>query len=357
MNTKPSYPKINIAVMGARLVSGSVAEYSTKGYKGAVLEKATCFFMVALPKNSPLAVPLLTEIQNNAWVGYNGKPGQARIAAFPIGSTPAAGMDAPFAWKIEDGDHPSNANKTGRAGCWLFKFSTTVPFQCMDENNAQIHPTSLPLGTYVDVYGDSVINGYDDKTAGVYLNPVYVRRAGYGDLIVNISAPPPEQAFGNTRAQLPAGASATPIGAPPPGSSGVAPMQMPPPPQTAAVAGVASAQPAYAPPPAPAPAAPPAQSVREPAEAVAARYGVQHHPGWRYDPQGNRYVEDTPAPAPAAPPAGNAAGVPAVPAGATAVPAPSMQAPGSQATAYPSNPPVQPHTAFVQGPPPIGGQR
>lgn len=333
---KQSFPSLEFRTPVGRLVSGSVSIASDKGYNGAKRETPQYFFALAVRKDDPGAIPLLTNIQNHAWQSYGATPHAAivhsKIQHGPIGKQFPAGIQAPFAWKVEDGDAPEHASKEGWPGCWVFKFTTTLPIYCANAQNQQIDPATVQLGWFAEVAGSTVINGNADHTAGIYLNPRCVRIVGYGQQIV----PGPNAAalFGDSVPALPPGASPTPVAPaaamPQPGPGGAV---MPPPP------GAASA-PQYAP--------QPQYAAPAPAPVPQAAPGV-----------GNYTTPPAPAPQYAAP-------APAVPAGAAQAPAapgaPYTPPAGYPGTAYPSNQPaapgypnVQPHPGFLN-PPPVGGQ-
>lgn len=390
---KQQFPPLEFVTDGAQLVVGSLSQASDKGYKGAQRETPQYFFGLAVPKTAPGAYKLLTDIQNHALQSYSsmGQAGQealSRMQACPIGSTPAPHTQAPFAWKIEDGDAPENVNKPGWAGCWIFKFTTIYALRVCDAENRQIDPATVKLGWYAQVAGNAVINGQTDHTAGIHLNPGYIRIVGYGQEIV--PGPSAESVFGNVPVSLPPGASATPV-APGTAMPGQPPQMNPGAPQ----------QPQYAPPPAQAPQQPqytqpqqqgvpgfqqpqigpnsvPTAAHSQPTGVVM---GTGYAAGASYpsspaqQPQAGQY---TPPPAqapqqqyvpPQQQPAGNY-----IPAPSQGAPAPGGPGAGAYAqpsysgTAAPSNgqpqpapatgpgqlpPGVQPHPAFLQG----GGQQ
>ncbi len=227
---------------------------------------------------------------------------------------------------------------------------------CCDQAGNQIDAHLIKCGHWVDVSGSTSINENTDGTAGVYLNPNWVRFQWYGPEIS--SGPSAEQAFQGAPASsyaMPAGASATPLGrgAPPaqggfgttPGGGFGGQAQIgfggPQPGQGAQPApgpGFAQ-QPQPQPQPQPAfnPNVQPVQGGPT-AEQVAQHYRVQHHPGWRWNPVTNAYDQDQPAPASA----------PAAQAGGFGGPALSGGPGGFQGTASPSNayPGATPHTGF-----------
>lgn len=235
-NQKPKFPQLDFTTGVGRLVSGSVSVASDKGYNGVKREVPQYFFAFALPKSDPGAVPLLQKIQNHAWTSYAATPHaaavHAKITHGGIGSVFPPGIQAPFAWKIEDGDAPDNAQREGWAGHWVFKFSGTFPVNCANAQNQQLDPRAVQLGAWVQMAASVEINGNGDHTAGIYMNYRCVRVIDNGVLIV----PGPNAAtlFGDAVPPLPPGAvtaGSTP-GAPPaapvPAAYGQQPPQQPP---------------------------------------------------------------------------------------------------------------------------------
>lgn len=358
MNNKPQYSKLDFTTRPGRLVSGNLATPSDKGYKGAQREVPQYFFALAVPKvpNPPRpdgsnpTLQQLTDIQNHIFQSYAGM-GQSgagvvqRMQSFPIGSTMPGGATAPFAWKIEDGDHPDNAGKEGWAGCWIYKFTTTFPFGVCDANNQQMDPATVKNGWWAEVAGNCVINGQLDHTAGLHLNPRFVRIVGYAPEIVG--GPQADQVFTAPPAALPPGVSATPV----------APQQAMP--QQQAPVGN------YQQPPAPAPTAAPQQApnAMDQYQQLSGSYPPQAgQPGTPMQHAGGAMPASPsnmpPAPQPQAMP-GNPAAQPTnyTPAPSPGAPAPAGGAPAAYApqpgmpsgTAYPSNQPpagVNPHPGF-----------
>lgn len=334
-----THPQTPFRLPPGRMVSGDLHTLQTTvfGKPQEKKEKPNKFFAVAIDKNMPQIAgePHFNEawqiIYSTAITGYMNVPNVRQQIEQGLAA-------AKFAWKIEDGDAPDNAGKEGFAGCWIVKFSTTLlekPSVC-DMNNNPVDPASIKRGWYIEVHGSVGINGNTDHTAGVYLNPNGVRLAGYGKEIV--SGLSPEQMFGSSPARLAAGASATPLtpaGAMPgsaplttapmqqaalpapsvmpagnpglPGASGPAALPTATPtlsvpagaaPLTAPLLAPATASlsnpPAVTPNPAvlqPAPAPTPTP-VKSLAQQIAEANGQVHHPGWRYIPEQNQYVQD-----------------------------------------------------------------
>jgi hypothetical protein len=323
------HPQTPINIPPGRLVQGSTTEVETvdRFNNNAPLDKPRKYMGIAVPKTDPTVDHVLGQIYAVGVAGYQSvAPVFAEVQKWLATEK--------FSWKVEDGDHPDNAGKEGFAGCWIFKFGTTLLDKpaCCDANQQPIDPALIKRGYYVDGYATCQINGKMDRTAGVYLNPVGLRLLGPGVEIQ--SGPSFKTMFGDRAATLPAGAvspaAATPAtptpGAPIPPPPVTPPGAVPPPPAAAAPAvpaGAVPTVPPVAPPtspvgapanaslsnppagavpqpgfsagvppaPPPPPPAPPAAPALTPAQ-IAAQYGVTHYPGHRYDPATNAYVPD-----------------------------------------------------------------
>jgi hypothetical protein len=174
-------------------------------YQGKLKDKPNWFFAVAVPKTSAEVDQIMAGLFQLAVTGY-----QANTA---VVQRIHAGINGGFHWKIEDGDAPQDQSRVGRegyAGCWIFKFSTTLGVPpCIDATNTSIDPAMIKCGHYVDVAVSADINDQQDNTAGLYLNPEAVRLLGYGHEIS--SGPSAQQQFEGRPAVLPAGASPVPL--------------------------------------------------------------------------------------------------------------------------------------------------
>lgn len=215
-----------------RIVSGSPTNLQTKDMQGRPKDHPNIYFAVAVPKNSPPVKQrgdfvagigdILAEIAKVAQRGYQSQPQiLAEVNKLLAGR---------FSWKIEDGDTPENQKKEGWAGCWIFKYSTTlgVP-NCCDGNNQQIDPAQIKCGFYVDVASSVTVNEQLGDRAGLYMNPDVVRLLGYApEIRTGMTA---DQAFGAPAAYIPPGASPTPVaaGAPPQSGGGWGGAQAPAP--------------------------------------------------------------------------------------------------------------------------------
>lgn len=200
-----------------RLINGDPFNKQTKDANGREipLDKQSYWFAIAVEKQNPQVNEMLGTLQKAAMAGYQQNP--------TVMQQINMGLSAPsFSWKVSDGDEmvadPATGQQRNRwangAGCWIFKFNTTLPIIA-----AQYMPgASVPepcdssviyRGCFVQVsYGTSA-NGNQDHTAGVYLNPRTVAFVGHGEPIV--SGPSMDQQFsGGMGGYTPAGMTQTP---------------------------------------------------------------------------------------------------------------------------------------------------
>lgn len=223
-----THPKHDIYIGPGRMVQGSLTDIQktdpvTK--KEQPEDKWRKFFAIAVPKgtiNPQTGQPICQEINqlmmNTAWQCYQHVPNVKTEIEKGF-----AAANGEFAWKVEDGDHPSNAGKEGFAGCWIYKFQTSLldlPKTAWN-NNVPCDPAAIKRGYWIDVKGNTQANGKTEtKSAGLYLNPNWVRFCGYDQEITGGQSA--EEAFGN--APAPTAGSATPV-APSgqPGGPGAAP--------------------------------------------------------------------------------------------------------------------------------------
>lgn len=308
-----------------RLIMGDPWNKQTKDQNNRDIEpdKQRFFFGVAVEKSAPGVNEVLGGMQQNALAGYAHAP--------HIQAVIQQGLAAQaFSWKVQDGDEMVVNATTGQtelrnkhaAGCWIFKFSTTLPINpaMYPPNGATPVPCGqdqIKKGYYVQVAGSHQVNGNVDHTAGLYLNPQTIAFVAYGEEIVG--GPSLEQQFGNAGhgGYMPSGASATPLA--PAGGAGAAPMGNVAAPAPATPMGNVTT---------PVPAAPmgaPAQMPTTAPQPVAPP--VPDNP--MGNPVTNPATMPATAPAPVAPagggmPMGQPAGTPAMP------------------TASPSSPPVAP---------------
>lgn len=215
--------------------------------------------------NFGVAIPKAGE-QHWAQTAWGAQIKAVGDAAYPgVSATPA------FAWKITDGDStvPNKKNRRpcdqeGYAGHWVLWFSQTWAPKICNANGTQelTEPDAVVPGYFVQVYC-SVKGNAPSPTPGVYLNPMAVALAGYGQRIETSSVDTTAVGFGNGPA--PAGMMATP------------PAGMVAPPAAAPVAPPPAAAP-VAPPPNPAFLAPP--PARQMTAAATATYEQYIGAGW-----------------------------------------------------------------------------
>lgn len=129
-----------------------------------------------------------------------------------------SGIPQDFSWKIKDGDIAVDKKGKpfreyeGRAGCMILTISTTAfapPLYKMNPQTNQydqITADEIKCGDYVAVSINCKFNGEN----GIYINPQGIVHIGYGPEIVSSSFDV-GTAFAGFTAQLPQGASATPV--------------------------------------------------------------------------------------------------------------------------------------------------
>lgn len=226
----------------------------TKSGPNAGKPRVDFFFAIAIPKGTE------THWMETPWGKIIKATGEA---SFPGGQT----RIPTFAWKVSDGDSDV-PNRRGRAprsrdgypGCWVVAFSSGFPPTVCNATGTQVlqEPGVVKMGYYIQVSGSVAGNGSANQP-GVFLNHNMVAMAAYGP---EIAVGPDPTSVGFGQAPLPAGASATPIGAlslaaePVGGRVASAPAPVPTAPHPAILAPPAAAAP---PPPPPPPPAPPAR--------------------------------------------------------------------------------------------------
>jgi hypothetical protein len=176
-------------------------------------EKQNYWFALAVEKNAPGVNDMLGKLYTAAMAGYASAPAvQAQVKM---------GLTAPqFSWKVDDGDEMRVNPQTGAqelrwkhgAGCWVFKFSTTLPIRAAKwQGNVPVDadPSEIKRGYYAQVAYSTSANGNMDHTAGVYLNPQTLCLVAYGEEIVG--GPSLAQQFSSgPGGYMPAGATSMP---------------------------------------------------------------------------------------------------------------------------------------------------
>lgn len=146
------------------------------------------------------------------------EPWGQQIKAVGDAAYPGISNSPQFAWKVVDGDSqvPNKKNKKpcdneGYPGNWVLWFSQGWAPKLVNANGTQelTEPDAVVPGYFVQVYG-SVKGNAPSPTPGVYLNPLAIALAGYGERIAVSSIDTTAVGFGG--GQLPPGASATPVG-------------------------------------------------------------------------------------------------------------------------------------------------
>lgn len=233
---------------------------------------------------------------------------QEALSGFPNG------VPQKFSWKYKDGDTAVSSKNVpyrdmeGRAGCYILSISTEAyapPLYKFNQQSGgydQIDANAIKCGDYVRVGIDIKLNVPTNNyhTPGLYINPKGVELVGYGTEIISSSAPDPNDLFGGAPvAQLPPGASMTPVSSAPEGinpqmgqpmqqqpqqaaqpmqqAPAPAPQQMPPP-ATGFANGLAQQQPQQA-------AQPQAQPVQQqPMQQAPQQYAAPPQMGNAYAP-------------------------------------------------------------------------
>jgi hypothetical protein len=142
---------------------------------------------------------------------------QEAATAYPNGAPQS------FSWKYVDGDGVDSKGlpfnqREGYAGCYILAISTELQAPPIYKFNGtkydQLPGEAIKTGDYVSVGIDARVNVPTDpkKKSGLYINPKAVELVGYGTPIVSQGQADPNALFGGRQHQLPAGASATPIG-------------------------------------------------------------------------------------------------------------------------------------------------
>ncbi len=161
---------------------------------------------LAIPKSDPTWAPFWATLQAEAQAGF--PRGEYQWNGFAVdGVTPDPNRQ--FAWKVEDGDGHKFQGKEGAAGCWIVKATTGFAPSVFNAQNQQIlNPLEAVRGHFYQLAVTFKANG-DPTKPGMFINLVMGRLVGFGQEIVG--GPDAASVFGAAPAQLPQGASATPI--------------------------------------------------------------------------------------------------------------------------------------------------
>ncbi len=149
---------------------------------------------------------------------WKATPWGAQIHAVGVAAYPSMWNTPTFAWKITDGDSkiPNKkgvppCSRDGYPGHWVLWFSQGwAPKLCNADGSQDLtEPDSVVPGYYIQV-AFSVKSNAPSPTPGVYLNPIAVAFAAFGERIQTSTVDTKTLGFGGT---LPPGASAVPVGA------------------------------------------------------------------------------------------------------------------------------------------------
>ncbi len=208
-----------------RLVEGNVYKSSNIGLNGQIKAKPEFYFALAIAKSEPRLGEVFGAFLAEAKAGYASHQHILnRLVQRDQSGREFMNLGGGFAWKIADGDAPDRRERPGQADCWIFKSKTTWDVKVVDANNLPINPMLLRTGYWCDALVNLAPNGKIDHTAGLYVNPVFVRWLfpGYGEEI--FPGPQADKVMGAAPSQLPPGAQPQRGGAPgvQPGSPGSA---------------------------------------------------------------------------------------------------------------------------------------
>ena len=165
-----------------RFVSGSLTEKRTKDLNNREIDpdKQRYEFGLAIRKDDPGLMPLITQIATHAKAGYQNSPHIVQRIDNWFRT-----LDG-FSMKISDGDAPNSRGVINQntVGHFVFWFSTSMEILAANRNNQQIDIATIKRGWFVDLSGNCAVNGLTDHNAGVYLNPVCVRLIAEGEEIL-----------------------------------------------------------------------------------------------------------------------------------------------------------------------------
>jgi hypothetical protein len=197
---------------GVRLVSGSLTELVTTDHLNRPLteDKYHYSYGIALRKDDPDTGRILSEIIQFCQTEWRND--QQKITALNTWTQTVKGLSM----KIKDGDQPNSKSQYNEntKGCYVFYFSSKYPTDTCNPAFQQIEPSSIPLGSFVNMSMSISDNGLawqaDGKGAGIYMNPVKMMFIAEGDPIsTGVSF---EDAFGGTGAPATLPPGARPLG-------------------------------------------------------------------------------------------------------------------------------------------------
>lgn len=207
MNENPQ----DVITPSGRIVQGDCFKPKTKDAKGnPLIDKqgvpyVEYFTALAIPKNDPewpALWALISAPVRAKWPHY-----------FDAQGNPVPNVQ--FSFKVRDGDAPENVAKEGFAGCWVIGVRSRQPPSCGSKMSGAwvelVTQDSITRGSFARVCIGIKCND-TDTNPGVYLNWYSLEVTGYGPVIAG--GPDAESTFAAAApAQLPAGASATPVAA------------------------------------------------------------------------------------------------------------------------------------------------
>lgn len=173
-----------------RLISGSTTEVQKTDHQNRPKpqDKWNYFIGIAVRKDDPNVGGFINQIIQMVWQSDYARTPHILQAAERVYQAGFPQGNNGFSWKIHDGDKPGPNGQVYEhsKGCWVFKFSSMYPIKCCSNQNAEIGPEQIKRGYYVDMSGTASINGNTDGTAGIYLNPSWLRLLGYGPEILSL---------------------------------------------------------------------------------------------------------------------------------------------------------------------------
>jgi hypothetical protein len=188
-----------------RIIQGCVWTLSEEGYQGKV-QKPQIYIGFAVPKSDPEVIGMLNDIYGCAQAG------------FPHYFQNGQCTKQDFSFKYIDGDDPQHSGKEGMAGHYMFKMTTGFPVAVYKRNQQTgkqeqlVNNAECKKGDYIRCQYSVASNG-DESKSGIYLNlGRMAEHIGFGQAI--ISGPDANTLF-DVAAQVPHGASQTPVGGAP----------------------------------------------------------------------------------------------------------------------------------------------
>ena len=175
--------RINVYLPVARFVSGSLTQKrSLNARKQPIPEEKQQFeFGLALRKDSPDAQAFWGQLINGFKQAFAHNPNVHPI----IDQWLQNGFQG-FSGKVADGDKPNaqGAVNENTKGCWVIYCSTSYPPVCADETNAQIDPSRIERGYFVDATLSVAPNSNAiGDGIGCYVNPDMIRLRAVGEVI------------------------------------------------------------------------------------------------------------------------------------------------------------------------------